>query len=209
MSRGGCTIYLWKCTVCGKKHYGKNPPFCCKKCDSEANKYVLVPEKDRHNDSQREILTVPSLNSFLYLVGSTQDGKPNAMCCSSVTQVTYSPARIAVAVNKNNLTHDYIKQSGVFSLSLLGKSQSRIAHHFGRNSGKQINKFEQYNQKTGKTGSPIVEECPGYYDCQVDHSATIDLDSHSLFVANVVEASVDSHEPLLTYLDYLGDMSSS
>ncbi|WP_238473093.1 flavin reductase family protein [Desulforamulus profundi] len=177
-----------------------------KNCFSEANRYILVQDQGVEQPDIESSLGMPALNSVLYLVGSTRAGKVNAMCCSSVTQVTYCSAKVAVAVNKNNLTHDYIKESGVFSLSALGQNQGHMAHYFGRNSGRQMNKFASFKYKRGKTGSPIIEGCPDYYDCQVDHRATIDLDTHTLFVDRVMDASSDSEEPLLTYRDYARDV---
>lgn len=210
MSHKGCPAYLWRCTVCGDKSYGKNPPAHCKKCFSETNRYIMIPRQDRGVELPdiESSLGKPALNSFLYLVGSIQEGKPNAMCCGSVTQVTYCPSMIVAAINKNNLTHDYIKESGVFSISALGREQGHLAHHFGRHSGRQMNKLASFEFKTGKTGSPIMKECPGYFDCQVDHSATIDLGTHTLFVARVMDAWFNNEAPLLTYQDYAGNVQN-
>lgn len=200
-----CSVYLWRCTTCGSKHYGKNPPFECKKCSADANRFILIPKHDMDKNFE---FGMPSLNSILYLVGTILEGKVNAMCCSSVTQLTYHHPMIAVSVNKNNLTHDFIKETGAFSLCLLGRNQSQMAHDFGRNSGRKIDKFESYNYRAGKTGSPIVEECSGFFDCKVDHSATIELVSHTVFVGEIIDAIVHSLEPPLTYFDYLKEMSS-
>ncbi|SHK45989.1 flavin reductase family protein [Desulforamulus aeronauticus] len=202
-------VYIWKCTVCGDKHYAKNPPGSCRKCHSEANRYILLPNNGQGSGEElQNYFGIPSLNSLLYLIGSTRKDIPNAMCCSSVTQITYGPPQVAVAINKNTLTHDNIKETGVFSLVPLGHSQTKMAHHFGRNSGRQIDKFLDYQQKPAKTGSPIIEGCDSYYDCLVDHSATIELASHTLFVAKIIEAAVKTSEPPLTYLDYIKNMSN-
>lgn len=204
-------VYIWKCMVCGDKHYGKNPPASCRKCYCEANRYVLVPNNSQGNEvaELQSYLGIPSLNNLLYLIGSSRKGIPNAMCCSSVTQISYGPPQVAVAINKNTLTHDNIKETGVFSLLPLGQSQVKMAHHFGRNSGRQMDKFLDYKQRPTNTGSPIIEGCDSYYDCQVDHSATIELASHTLFVAKILEAVVNAGEPPLTYLDYKKNMSNS
>ena len=203
-------VYVWQCTVCGQKFHGKNPPFHCQNCSSETNRHILVPPENSPVDipEGQNSIGLPGLNNLLYLVGSVQDGRANAMCCSSVTQVTYGPARVAVAVNKNNFTHDYIKVSGVLSISLLSKEQGAMAHHFGRNSGRQINKFESYSQRPGKTGSPIIEGCPDYFDCRVNHNLTMDLASHTLFIAEIVEANINFKGSPLTYFEYLKHLSN-
>lgn len=200
----GCQVYLWRCIVCGDKSYGKHPPARCVKCYSESNKYILMPRREEGAEQVNidDYIGISGLNNFLYLIGSTLEGRMNAMCCSSVTQVTYYPPRVAVVINKNNLTHDFIKESGIFSLSPLSQQQLELAYHFGHNSGRQVNKFEKIEPKIAKTGSPIVEICQGYYDCEVDHKSSIDLNSHTMFVGTVKDAVLKIKEPLLTYFDY-------
>ncbi|AQS58669.1 flavin reductase family protein [Desulforamulus ferrireducens] len=204
-------VYIWKCMVCGAKHYGKNPPASCKKCSCEANRYVLVPKSSQGNEEWelQNYLGLPGLNNLLYLIGTSRKGIPNAMCCSSVTQISFGPPLVAVAINKNTLTHDNIKETGVFSLMPLGRSQTKLAHHFGRNSGRQMDKFVDYKYQPTSTGCPIIEGCDSYYHCQVDHHTTIELASHTLFVAQILEAVVKASEPPLTYLDYTREMSGS
>ena len=205
----GCQVYLWRCVICGTKSYGKHPPTQCEKCFGESNKYILLPHKEEDLEDTENGLDVAELNNILYIVGSTLDGRMNAMCCSSVTQVTYSPPMVAVAVNKNNLTHDFIKESGAFTLCPLSKSQLELAYHFGRNTGRKIDKFEKMEPKVAKTGSPIVQMCPGYYDCEVNHKATMDLTSHTVFVGNVQTAQQNLKEPLLTYYDYIKEVRNT
>lgn len=204
-----CAVYLWFCTACSSKHYGKNPPFSCHKCGVESNRFILLPQREQtdgaHNGEQlieKEKYAFPALDNVLYLIGSYVDGKANAMCCSSVAQISYCPARISVAINKNNLTHDFIKESGYFSVCLLGRSQGDMAHFFGRNSGRQINKFDKYNYFQSSAGSPIVANCPGYYICKVNHGLSIEVDSHSVFVGDIIEAELKTSEPSLTYYEY-------
>ncbi|MDO7789068.1 flavin reductase family protein [Desulforamulus aquiferis] len=149
---------------------------------------------------------MPRLNNILYLVGTILDKKANAMCCSSVTQLTFSPPLIAASINKNTLTHDFVKERGTFSICLLGRNQSEMAHYFGRNSGRQIDKFESYTYRLSNQGNPFVEGCPGYFDCKVDHQATVELETHTVFVGEILDAEVGSMEAPLTYLDYQQEM---
>ncbi|GAB6157068.1 flavin reductase [Desulfotomaculum varum] len=201
-------LYLWQCIVCGEKSYGKNPPLQCKNCASEANRHILIGGQKQAADICPPVCEnlpgKPVLDSLLYVVGSTRAGKVNAMCCSSVIQATFYPPRIVVAVNKINLTYDFIKESGAFSVSPLEQKQIHLAHLFGRNSGRQMDKLASISFTYGQTGSPIIQDCLGYFDCLVDHQATVDLDSHTLFVGRVVDALYQNHNrPLLTYREYM------
>ncbi|GAB6182255.1 hypothetical protein JCM14036_35740 [Desulfotomaculum defluvii] len=209
MAQKNWQIYLWKCSLCGSKSYGKKPPAQCSKCNSEANRHVLIPKNDQFkNPDVNDYLGIPNLNSFLYLVGSSLSGKSNVMVCSSVTQISYWPPRFGVAINKNNLSHDFIKESGYFSLAPLTKNQVNLVDFFGRNSGRQVNKLEHYNYKLVHTGSPVIEDCIGYYDCEVEHKSTVEFDSHTLFVAVVLEGNIKINETQLTYYDYQQNLKS-
>lgn len=203
MAQKNWQIYLWRCSLCGSKAYGKKPPAQCSKCNSEANRHVLIPKQDQNGILDFEkYLGMPSLNSFLYLVGSALADKVNVMCCSSVTQISFYPLRVAVIINKNNLSHDLIKETGFFTLAPLTKSQGKIAHFFGRNSGRQANKLENYDYKLVHSGCPVIDGCLGYYECEVEHRSTVEFDSHTLFVARVIDGSLNLNKPQLTYYDY-------
>ncbi|CCO09091.1 flavin reductase family protein [Desulforamulus hydrothermalis] len=202
------SFYLWQCSVCGEKSHGKHPPRQCINCASEANRHILIgPQKQTTGICPPVCESLPGklvLDSPLYVVSSTRAGRVNAMCCSSVIQATFYPPRIVVAVNKINLTHDFIKESGAFSVSPLEQKQIHLAHLFGRNSGRQMDKLASLSFTYGQTGSPIIQDCSGYFDCLVDHRATVDLDSHTLFVGRVVDALHHNNNlPLLTYREYI------
>lgn len=203
MAQKNWQIYLWRCSFCGSMAYGKKPPAQCSKCNSEANRHVLIPQQDQNSTLDFEkFLGIPNLYSFLYLVGSALDDKVNIMCCSSVTQISFYPLRVAVIINKNNLTHDLIKETGFFTLSPLTQSQAKMAHFLGRNSGRQVNKLENYNYNLVNSGCPVIDGCPGYYECEVEHSSTVEFESHTLFVARVIDGYLNINEPQLTYDDY-------
>ncbi|MEG2931427.1 MAG: flavin reductase family protein, partial [Ruthenibacterium sp.] len=82
------------------------------------------------------------LSYGLFVLTAREGGKDNGCIINTVMQVTDAPKRIAVAVNKANLTHDMIAATGVFNLSVLTEETPfKIFQHFGFQSGRSIDKF--------------------------------------------------------------------
>ena len=83
-----------------------------------------------------------NLSYGLFVLTSQLNGKDNGCIVNTVTQVTVSPNQIAVAVNKQNLTHDMINGSGVFNVSILSeKSKVATYKHWGMQSGTDTDKL--------------------------------------------------------------------
>jgi ferric-chelate reductase [NAD(P)H] len=138
----------------------------------------------------------------LYVVASRKGDKFNGQIANTVFQVTSSPVKVAVCINKQNLTHEFISESGVFSASTLSKEtpMSFIAS-FGFRSGRDYDKFKGVNFKVGATGAPIViDNAVAYLEAKVVSSC--DVGTHTLFVGEVVNAEVVKDEEPLTYAYY-------
>jgi flavin reductase (DIM6/NTAB) family NADH-FMN oxidoreductase RutF/rubredoxin len=138
----------------------------------------------------------------VYIVGSKVGERINAQIANTAFQITSEPPTIAISINKQNLTHEFITESRVFSVSILSKEATMpFIGRFGFKSGREIDKFEGMNYRKGATGSPIVlEYTVGYLDCEV-LSAT-DCGTHTIFVGKVVDCdSLSSVEPM-TYAYY-------
>ncbi|MEN8225457.1 MAG: flavin reductase [Bacteroidota bacterium] len=139
----------------------------------------------------------------LYIVSSKDGDKLNGHISNTVFQVSAEPPRFAVATNKGNLTTDYMQKSKVFSISILQQDcDLEFLSPWGFHSGREINKFENTNYITGKSGAPIVlDKTIAYIDCKVD--TVIDTGSHILFIGQVLDAQTlkDGVAPL-TYTYY-------
>lgn len=138
----------------------------------------------------------------LYIISSLKDGKTNGQIANTVNQVTAEPAQITIAINKLNLTHDYIRASGVFSASVLSQIvPMKMIGQFGFHSGRDIDKFDGINVKTGLTGAPIVMDYSvAYLEARV--VGELDVGTHTLFVGEISDAQIiNDHEPL-TYAYY-------
>ena len=131
-----------------------------------------------------------NLTCGLYLLASRSGSSRSGCIINTVMQVTSKPLRITVTVNKANYTHDLIAQSGVFTVSLLDQSAPfGLFQHFGFQSGRDTDKFQDLSVKEDGSGVPYLTwaSC-GYLSCKVVSS--MDLGTHTQFLADVVECDV-------------------
>ncbi len=143
-----------------------------------------------------------SLTYGLCVITSHLEGKLNGQIVNSVIQVTAEPSRIAVSISKNNFTHDYIAQSGVFAVSVLEESTPMtFIGLFGFKSGRDTDKLSQVSYKNGFTGCPLVtENTLSLFEAKV--IGQVDVGTHTLFIADVVHAEVLRQGNPLTYAYY-------
>ena len=130
------------------------------------------------------------LSYGLYVLTAKENEKDNGCIINTVTQVTSDPNRITIAVNKSNYTHDMIMRTKKFNISVLTE-QSKFAtyKHWGFQSGATVDKCENITFQRSETGMIYLEEeCNAYLCAEV--ISTTDLGSHSLFLANVVDAEL-------------------
>ncbi|WP_035588975.1 rubredoxin [Hippea jasoniae] len=142
------------------------------------------------------------LSYGVYIVSSVnKERKPNGQIANTVFQITSNPATIAISINKSNLTHEFIKESGVFSVSILAKNADlSLIGRFGFKSGREIDKFEDIDYEI-KGGVPVVKQSiAGYLIGKVKDS--VDVGSHTLFIADVIDAEILSDAEVMTYAYY-------
>ncbi|MHB8127174.1 MAG: rubredoxin [Desulfitobacteriaceae bacterium] len=142
------------------------------------------------------------LSYGLYLIGSTKEGRFNGQIANTVFQISSEPATIAVSLNKNNLTNEFIKTSKVFSVSVLPKSAALdFIGHFGFKTGREIDKYQTISFKQGITGAPVLlEQTVGYLEAEVISS--LDVETHTVFIGKVINAEVFCDEDPMTYAYY-------
>lgn len=137
----------------------------------------------------------------LYVLTAKDDKKYNGCIINTLEQVTTTPNRVAIAVNKNNFTHDMIAKTGVFNVSVLSeKAVFDTFKHFGFQSGSTVDKFADFPYKISENELPyITKGVNGYLSGKV--ISTVDLGTHTLFIADVTDGKVLSDDPSVTY-DY-------
>lgn len=138
----------------------------------------------------------------LFVVTAKEGDKDNGCIVNTVSQVTTSPNRITVAINKQNYTHDMIMNTGIFNVSILTeKSKFSTYQNFGFQSGKDVDKFEKFTFKRAENGVVYIpEETNAFISAKVVEK--IDLGTHTLFIADVTDAEVLSEDTSVTYEYY-------
>jgi len=138
----------------------------------------------------------------LYVIGAEKEGKFNGQIANTVFQVSSKPATVAISINKANLTNEFIEKSGAFSVSVLPQSTPlSFIGHFGFKSGRDIDKFQSVAFKQGVTGAPIIlENTIGYLEAKV--IASLEVETHTIFIGEIVDAQVFSDEEPMTYAYY-------
>ena len=127
----------------------------------------------------------------------------NGCIINTAMQVTTTPNRISVTVNKNNKTHDMILESGKFNVSVISeKADFELFQHFGFQSGKEVNKFEGYEYAARSENGIyyVTEGTNGYISGKVIN--TVDLGTHTMFIADVTDAEVLEDTNSATYAYY-------
>jgi len=138
----------------------------------------------------------------LYVIGSVKEKRFNGQIANTVFQIASEPAIVAIGINKNNLTNEFIKAAKVFSVSVLAKAASlELIGHFGFKSGRDIEKYQKVSFKPGITGAPaLLEQTVGYLEAEVIN--LLEVETHTLFIGKVVDAEVFSEAEPMTYAYY-------
>ena len=138
----------------------------------------------------------------LYIVTAKEGDKDNGCIVNAVTQLTDKKLRVAVTINKANLTHDMIKRTGVMNVNCLTEETPfAIFEYFGFQSGRNVDKFVSPNLHRSDNGLVIQPDYSNsFFSLKVEQE--VDLDSHTLFICEVTEANVLSDKPTMTYTYY-------
>ena len=137
----------------------------------------------------------------VYILSSFKEDKINAMIVNSAMEVTAQPPQLAVSVNKQSLTCEYITASGIFALTPLAeKVDMPFIGRFGFRTGRNFDKFNGVKFEKGVLGAPVVlENTTAVIEARVAKS--LDVGTHIIFVGEIKEARNLCSDACLTY-DY-------
>lgn len=138
----------------------------------------------------------------LYVLTAKENNFDNGCIINTVSQVTSTPNRISITVNKANKTHDMIMKTGEFNVSILSeKADFSVFERFGFQSGKDTDKFSGFeNTAVSLNGIKYITGCTNsYISAKLFHA--VDLGTHTLMLADVTDCDILSDDISVTY-DY-------
>ncbi len=159
-------------------------------------------EQDGETANKNDLTALFNIGYGLYVVTSNDGKKDNGLIVNTVTQVTNSPNRVAVCINKQNYSHHTIKQTGVMNVNCLSvDAPFSVFQNFGFQSGKNVDKFADWTPLRSDNGLVFL---PKYINSFMSLKVEdyIDLDTHGMFICSVTEARVLSDKETMTYTYY-------
>lgn len=203
----------WRCTVCGYIHEGETPPDVCPVCGAGPEAFEEVFDEQPAASGagtayaqaydQDAGTALFKISYGLYIITSVWEDKLNGQCCNSLFQITSQPPQVAVGINKGNLTHQFIMESGIFAATVLGQDGHDLVRRFGYRSGREFNKLEGIGFTRGTTtGAPVLDQGIAYLECKVLKDKCVDVGTHTLFIAEVVGGGVKTAGEPMTYAYY-------
>ncbi len=138
----------------------------------------------------------------LYVVTCHDGKRDNGLIVNTVAQVTSTPNRIAVTINKQNYSHHVIKQTGIMNVNCLSvETPFKIFENFGFQSGRSVDKFSEMAPLHSDNGLAFLPKyINSFMSLKVEQY--LDLDTHGMFICSVTEARVLSDKETVTYSYY-------
>ena len=147
-----------------------------------------------------------NLSYGMCIISSKKGNDFNGCIVNAVFQITPEPPMVAVSVNRQNLTHEYITKSKVFVISVLAEVASlEFIGKFGFRTGRDRDKFQEVNYKLSTAGAPIVlDNTVSYIEAEVTNA--INVETHTLFIGRITACqAIDESKMPMTY-DYYRDV---
>jgi len=152
------------------------------------------------SDEQRPEWLIPS---GVFVVTLQSGNRINAYAAGWVIRVSEEPVMIQVAVWDQNYSYELAQDCEHFAVQILAEGQQEIARHFGRNSGRDMDKLVGYPTHPGLSGIPILEDCLTYLECKVIFHKQ--FGDHMILVGKVIDSRINepAKDPLIyDHLDY-------
>ncbi len=170
----------------------------------ELSKEFLAKQDSTAN--KNDLTALFNIGYGLYVVTSNDGKKDNGLIVNTVTQVTNTPNRIAVTINKENYSHHVIKQTGKMNINCLSNDAPfAVFERFGFASGRNVDKFADFEALRSDNGLVFL---PRYINSFMSLKVEqyVDLDTHGMFICSVTEARVISDKETMTYTYYLDNV---
>src|SRR5919199_2862812 len=148
-----------------------------------------------NQDAKKKVLR--SFPYGLYALGVRRGAGAHAMTVNWVTQTSFEPPMLAVAIELESASLRAVRESGAFALSVFPSGARQLAGRLGRSSANVPDKLDGVaHHPSPVSGSPVLDDATGWLDCRV--AAELPSGDHVLVLAGVVEAGVGSEGETLT-----------
>ena len=167
---------------------------------AELSKEYLAKQDTTAN--KNDLTALFNIGYGLYVVTSNDGKKDNGLIVNTVAQVTSTPNRIAVTINKQNYSHYVIKQTGKMNLNCLSEEAPfSLFQRFGFQSGRNVDKFAGEQVLRSDNGLVFLSRyINSFMSLQVEQY--VDLGTHGMFICSITEARVISKVQTMTYTFY-------
>jgi flavin reductase (DIM6/NTAB) family NADH-FMN oxidoreductase RutF len=139
-------------------------------------------------DTRKTVLRMIPYGLFI-LTARGENDQVAAAAVNWVTQASFKPPLIAVAVRQDSFAHTLIQQSGFFALNALGKTQVTTAFAFFKPTVREGMTLSGETFHYGETGSPLFDSVPAWFECKV--AGTLALGDHTIFAGEVIAAGLN------------------
>jgi len=170
------------------------------KLANELCREYLAKKDDTAN--KNDLTALFKIGYGLYVVTSSDGKRDNGLIVNTISQVTNTPNRVAVAINKSNYSHHVIKQTGIMNINCLSEDAPfSVFEKFGFRSGRSVDKFEGETVLRADNGLVFLDKyINSFMSLKVEQY--VDLDTHGMFICTITEARVISDVPTMTYTYY-------
>ena len=158
--------------------------------------------KEQNGESKNDLTALFNIGYGLYVVTSNDGRRDNGLIVNTVTQVTNTPNRIAVTINKDNYSHHVIKQTGKMNVNCLTvDAPFAVFEQFGFKSGRNVDKFADCSPLRSDNGLVFL---PKYINSfmSLEVEDYVDLGTHGMFICTVSQSRVISDRETMTYTYY-------
>lgn len=168
--------------------------------------YQLEVSSSEDNIVTNDFKALSNIGYGLYVVTTNDGVKDNGIIVNTVTQVTNTPNRVAVTINKGNYSHDVVIKTNKMNVNTLTvETPFKVFEVFGFQSGRDVNKFEGCNPRRSTNGLVVLPKFINSY-ISLEVIKVIDLETHSMFICDVVESVVISNKESMSYNYYLDNV---
>ena len=171
---------------------------------NELCKEYLASQDETAN--KNDMTALFNIGYGLYVVTSNDGKKDNGLIVNTVTQLTNTPNRVAVTINKENYSHHIIKQTGKMNVNCLTTDAPfQVFEKFGFESGRNVDKFKDCTPNRSDNGLIFLpRHINSFMSLKVDKY--VDMDTHGMFICSITEARVLSDKETMTYAYYLDNV---